>query len=161
MTKAMRGSPDLSIVVPAYNEEHSIGACLGSLAHQNTDRSYEVILVDNNSTDGMLAGAHASSDGLEFAHRSRVLSWSRSGTTGGGRRSAWQDHLLSRGRHGLSAHPVEELAGSTPRAGCGRGNHQRQNQRPLRLRNILFNLGEALTMWFFPEGDGIPLPERL
>jgi biofilm PGA synthesis N-glycosyltransferase PgaC len=43
--------PMISIVIPAYNEEECIGRCLESLANQDTRESYEVILVDNGSTD--------------------------------------------------------------------------------------------------------------
>ena len=52
-------APQLSIVVPAYNEEHSIAACIRSLAEQEIDCSYEVILVDNNSTASTVAAALA------------------------------------------------------------------------------------------------------
>ena len=40
----------LSIVIPVYNEEHHIRACLDAIAAQ-TVRPDEVIVVDNNSTD--------------------------------------------------------------------------------------------------------------
>ncbi|MEX2007061.1 MAG: glycosyltransferase family A protein [Candidatus Saccharimonadales bacterium] len=40
----------LSIVIPAYNEENYIGACLRSIAAQ-TDEPNEVIVVDNNCSD--------------------------------------------------------------------------------------------------------------
>ncbi len=40
----------LSIVIPAYNEEHHLKACLDSIAKQ-TVKPDEVIVVDNNSTD--------------------------------------------------------------------------------------------------------------
>ncbi len=40
----------LSIVIPAYNEERYIGACLDSIAVQTVKHS-EVIVVDNNSSD--------------------------------------------------------------------------------------------------------------
>ncbi len=40
----------LTIVIPAYNEEHHIKACLDSIAAQ-TEAPDEVIVVDNNSTD--------------------------------------------------------------------------------------------------------------
>jgi glycosyltransferase involved in cell wall biosynthesis len=43
--------PLISVVVPAYNEEQYIGRCLSALAQQQTTYSYEVIVVDNNSTD--------------------------------------------------------------------------------------------------------------
>lgn len=43
-------SNDVSIVIPVYNEEDSLDACLQAIAAQ-TIRPYEVIVVDNNSTD--------------------------------------------------------------------------------------------------------------
>ncbi len=42
----------ISIVIPAYNEEKYIGACLASLEKQVTRQEFEVIVVDNASTDG-------------------------------------------------------------------------------------------------------------
>ncbi len=44
----------LSIVIPAYNEEGYITACLYSIAQQ-TQKPDEVIVVDNNSTDKTVA----------------------------------------------------------------------------------------------------------
>ena len=41
----------LSIVIPAYNEEKNLGKSLESLCAQDTTESFEVIVVDNNSTD--------------------------------------------------------------------------------------------------------------
>jgi glycosyltransferase involved in cell wall biosynthesis len=54
--------PRFSVVVPAYNESAMLGACLQSLADQDFTGTYEVIVVDNNSTDetrqiAMLHGA--------------------------------------------------------------------------------------------------------
>ena len=43
-------NPQISVVVPAYNEEKYLPACLASLGRQ-TFRNFEVIVVDNNSTD--------------------------------------------------------------------------------------------------------------
>ncbi len=40
----------LSLIIPAYNEERHLKACLDSVAAQ-TVRPFEVIVVDNNSTD--------------------------------------------------------------------------------------------------------------
>lgn len=40
----------LSIVIPVYNEERYIGACLDSIASQSV-KPLEVLVVDNNSTD--------------------------------------------------------------------------------------------------------------
>ena len=41
----------VSVVIPAYNEEKYIGRCLDSLVAQKTKYEFEVIVVDNNSTD--------------------------------------------------------------------------------------------------------------
>ncbi len=41
----------LSVVIPVYNEEENIGACLDAIAAQS-EMPDEVIVVDNNSTDG-------------------------------------------------------------------------------------------------------------
>lgn len=46
MQKALK----LSIVIPAYNEESHLKACLDSIARL-TEKPYEVIVVDNNSSD--------------------------------------------------------------------------------------------------------------
>ena len=42
--------PTVSVIVPARNEEASLGACLESLAAQ-TGVSFEIIVVDDASTD--------------------------------------------------------------------------------------------------------------
>lgn len=41
----------VSVVIPAFNEERELGASLASLAVQKTRERFEVIVVDNNSTD--------------------------------------------------------------------------------------------------------------
>lgn len=43
--------PQLSVIIPARNEERYLSACLTSLAKQVDPPSHEVIVVDNNSTD--------------------------------------------------------------------------------------------------------------
>jgi glycosyltransferase involved in cell wall biosynthesis len=43
-------APEVSIIVRTYNEERWIGHCLGAIFNQDFD-NFEVILVDNNSTD--------------------------------------------------------------------------------------------------------------
>lgn len=45
----------VSIVIPAYNEENTIARCLRSVVEQSLPRQhYEIILVDNNSTDNTI-----------------------------------------------------------------------------------------------------------
>lgn len=43
---------DLSIIVPVYNHIDILGRCIDSLINQKTQVSYELILVDDGSTDG-------------------------------------------------------------------------------------------------------------
>lgn len=43
----------ISVIVPAYNEEKLLGRCLTSLQNQTT-KPYEVIVVDNNSSDSTM-----------------------------------------------------------------------------------------------------------
>jgi glycosyltransferase involved in cell wall biosynthesis len=54
----------ISVVVPAYNEAESIGPLLESLAVQSTRRTFEVIVVDNASTDTTSAVAKSYADRL-------------------------------------------------------------------------------------------------
>lgn len=41
----------ISVVIPAYNEEKHIARCLESFLHQTTQEQFEIILVNNASTD--------------------------------------------------------------------------------------------------------------
>ena len=42
---------NISVVVPAYNEEQYIAACLSSILNQKNEALHEIIVVDNASTD--------------------------------------------------------------------------------------------------------------
>ena len=46
----MSKSP-ISVVVPAYNEEDSIGSCIDHLESQDYPEDIEIIIIDNNSSD--------------------------------------------------------------------------------------------------------------
>ena len=60
LKRPMEGdTPRFSIVIPAFNEEFYLGDCLASLADQDYTGSFEVIVVDNNSTDRTAAIARA------------------------------------------------------------------------------------------------------
>ena len=43
----------ISVIIPCYNEEKNIGKCLDSIIDQSYE-NYEIIVVDNNSTDNSL-----------------------------------------------------------------------------------------------------------
>ena len=51
------GSIEISVVIPAFNEEKYLSSCLQSLNKQDFDLPYEVIVIDNNSSDGTAAVA--------------------------------------------------------------------------------------------------------
>ena len=52
-------APLLSVVVPAYNAAATLSACLAALQQQTYGGPYEVIVVDDGSTDETAALAHA------------------------------------------------------------------------------------------------------
>jgi peptidoglycan-N-acetylglucosamine deacetylase len=61
---------DLSIIIPAYNEQNLISGCLDSVLNQKADSlSYEVVVIDNNSTD--LTAAIAKSKGVRVEREPR------------------------------------------------------------------------------------------
>ncbi|MBL7159785.1 glycosyltransferase family 2 protein [Candidatus Microgenomates bacterium] len=43
--------PVISVIIPAYNEEGYLFQCLTALKNQDFKLSYEIIVIDNNSTD--------------------------------------------------------------------------------------------------------------
>lgn len=47
----MNSKPVISVIVPAYNEEASINACIRALRRQTVGVAYEIIVSDNASTD--------------------------------------------------------------------------------------------------------------
>lgn len=56
--------PEISVIVPAYNAEEFIERCLDSLIDQDFPRDYEIIVINDGSTDGTpaiverIAGEH-------------------------------------------------------------------------------------------------------
>jgi glucosyl-dolichyl phosphate glucuronosyltransferase len=53
--RQMNGTPDVSVVLPTYNRSPNLRRTLSSVLGQRTTAHYEVIVVDNNSTDGTRA----------------------------------------------------------------------------------------------------------
>jgi len=49
--------PFVSVVIPAYNEEQTLPACLASLSSQDYKGQFEIVVVDNASTDATAAVA--------------------------------------------------------------------------------------------------------
>lgn len=48
-------SPTISLIIPAYNEESYLPACLEAVMRNVGDKAMEIIVVDNNSIDGTKA----------------------------------------------------------------------------------------------------------
>jgi glycosyltransferase involved in cell wall biosynthesis len=73
--------PRFSVVIPAYNEAEFLGSCLDSLLAQDFRDSYEIIVVDNNSTDATAEVAR--SRGVTVVHEPKpgVCSARQCGTT--------------------------------------------------------------------------------
>lgn len=44
-------SPEVSVMIPAWNEQNNIYRALSSLASSNTKRKVEIVVINNNSTD--------------------------------------------------------------------------------------------------------------
>lgn len=47
--------PTISLIIPAYNEEDYLPACLDAIMQNVAHKAFEIIVVDNNSTDGTKA----------------------------------------------------------------------------------------------------------
>ena len=45
---------DISVIVPSYNEGRKIRRCIRALKRQKTEKTYEIIVIDDGSTDGSL-----------------------------------------------------------------------------------------------------------
>jgi len=52
ISKFKADDPEVSVVIPAWNEENNIYRTLSSLSNSNTKRKVEIVVVNNNSTDG-------------------------------------------------------------------------------------------------------------
>ncbi|MFA6328640.1 MAG: glycosyltransferase [Candidatus Micrarchaeia archaeon] len=77
---------DVSVIVPSYNEERYIGACLAAIRRQKFSGTYEIIVGDGNSTDN--------TQKIARDYGARVVE-EKFGTASGGRYSAAK---VARGR---------------------------------------------------------------
>ena len=138
--------PSISVIIPAYNEEACIGACLRSLAGQAVDLRYEVVLVDNNCRDRTIERAREASEGLDLRIvRERIQGRGAARRTGF---AAARGHLLF-SADADTEYPVSWLrsfataltmSGADAVTGCCRVDDLG------RLKNALFNLAHPSTM---------------
>ena len=73
--------PRFSIVIPAFNEEDYLAACLRSLAAQDFAGGVEIIVVDNNSSDQTAAVARSLGAVVVHERRPGVCSARQRGTS--------------------------------------------------------------------------------
>lgn len=85
------GPPEVSVIVPARNEEACLAACLESLAEQTGVR-HEVMVVDDGSTDGTRAIAAAAPGVRVLKAGERRAGW------GGKSNAVWQAAQEAKGR---------------------------------------------------------------
>ena len=104
---------DVSFVVPCYNVERYVAECIGSILAQKTPRTFEVVAVDDGSTDstGAILDSIAAGD-----VRVRVIHQSNRGLSGA--RNAGLERVRGGGNHfrGLGRHHSSGLARAAGRA---------------------------------------------
>lgn len=97
---------ELSVIIPARNEEHSLPACLASLMRQSEPgfvlgQQWELIIVNDDSTDKtheIAAKAAASHEGVILLEAPPLDQSSRGGFTGKSN-ACWAGAQMARGRH--------------------------------------------------------------
>ncbi|HSW47872.1 MAG TPA: glycosyltransferase [Candidatus Saccharimonadales bacterium] len=65
----MNNKPQISFIIPARNEENFIGNCLDSIQRQELSDSFEVIVVNNNSTDKTVLIARTKKARIEYENK--------------------------------------------------------------------------------------------
>lgn len=65
---------DLSIIIPVYNAANYIDICIESILNQKTDYSYEVIIIDDGSTDDSISHIekYSKNDKIRFFGQSNL-----------------------------------------------------------------------------------------
>lgn len=82
--KKTSATPRFSVVIPCYNEEHYIGDTLASLQQQVFDGTFEVIVVNNNCSDGSAKIAKELGARIVYEKRAGVC-WARQAGTAAAR----------------------------------------------------------------------------
>jgi glycosyltransferase involved in cell wall biosynthesis len=70
--KIQSDSPDVTVVIPAYNEEKTILRTLSSISQTKTSQKIEILVVDNNSSDNTAELVKASGAGYIFEQKQGV-----------------------------------------------------------------------------------------
>jgi GT2 family glycosyltransferase len=73
----MSSAPDISIIVVSYNTREMTLACLRSIGEQTRDTTYELIVVDNDSSDGSAAAIAADFPDIRLIHLEENIGFAR------------------------------------------------------------------------------------
>lgn len=69
---ALRGTPLVSIVIPNKDEAATLKKCIDSILDRSTYPSYEILIIENNSTEASVFAYYRE---LERRENTRVLTW--------------------------------------------------------------------------------------
>lgn len=140
----------ISVVIIAYNEERSIGACLDAFLREQTHEPYELILVDNVSTDRTSAIAEKFKDRLPL----RIIREERKGRGAArarGFREARGEIILSTdGDTVVPQHWVDTMAGVLRReSSIVAVSGPTRIEDTGRVTNALFNVIQPISMHLY------------
>ncbi len=147
--------PALSVVVPLYNEAENVGPLAAEIAQALTGLDFEILLIDDASTDGTAEAARASRDAgipqlrlLRHSVRSGQSAAVRSGVRAA--RASWIATLDGDGQNDPADIPL--LVASRGDALLVIGN--RTTRRDTALRRVQSRVANALRARLL--GDGTP-----
>jgi len=78
----MKTRPDLSIVIVTWNRSGLLARCLGSLYRHTRDMAFEVLVVDNGSTDGTVEDVRGAFPGVKLIINDENLGFTRGSNQG-------------------------------------------------------------------------------
>ena len=64
--------PEVSVIVPTYNSGSYLIRCINSLLRQYTSRSYEIIIVDDGSTDDSVKRIKSTNSRIRIVHQQHL-----------------------------------------------------------------------------------------
>ena len=88
----MKEDPELSIIMPVYNEEEYLGFAIESILIQETDFEYEIIIVDDCSTDNTFETVKK----YQAAYPDKITYFKNEKNSGNGH-TFWQGLTIARG----------------------------------------------------------------
>ena len=107
----MHDSTELSIVIVTWNSEAEIGDCLNTIIENTKDLNYEIVIVDNNSSDKTLGVVREIAEN-KFHRTKVILNQDNKGFT----KACNQGILSSSGKNILFLNPDTRIIGDSVKA---------------------------------------------